>query len=161
MAKEPGFDVAAAHKYFAAHCFNAAWDLIEKSDRTPADDRRMVALNQASILHWLHRDDCSDERLSVGYWQASRIQALLGNAPEALRQAQVCLEYSGALAPFYQGYAHEALARAHALAGDPALARSHLDTALELAAKIGKKDDRELLLADLRALEDRAPKKRD
>lgn len=160
MAKEPGFDVSAAHKYFAAHCFNAAWDLIEKGDRTPADDRRMVALNQASILHWLHRDDCNDERLSVGYWQASRIQSVLGNAAEALRQAKVCLEYSGALKPFYLGYAHEALGRAHALAGDAELARSHLDTALLLAAKIGKTDDRELLLADLTALRDRATKKR-
>jgi hypothetical protein len=31
------FDLAAAHKYFSAHCFNAAWDLIEKKDRTPAE----------------------------------------------------------------------------------------------------------------------------
>jgi hypothetical protein len=149
MAKDPSFDVAAAHKYFAAQCFNQAWDLIEKKDRTPEDERMMVALNQASIYHWLQRDDRNDQRLSVGYWQASRIQAILGSAPEALRYAEVCLAHSGALPPFFLGYAHEALARAHELGGDPRSAREHLDAALELAARVGEEDDRELLLADL------------
>ncbi len=91
MARIPDIDVAEAHKYFAAHCFNAAWDLIEKPDRTPEDERLMEALNQASIYHWLNRHDCDAWRLSVGYWQASRIQAVLGNAPEAIRHAQAVL----------------------------------------------------------------------
>jgi hypothetical protein len=151
MAK-PTFDVAAAHKYFAAHCFNAAWDLIEKKDRTPEDDRMMVALNQASLYHWRERDDCNDQRLSVGYWQASRVQAVLGNAPEALRHAEVCLGHSGALPPFFLGYAHEALARAYSVANDARAARGHLDAALALAGKVAKKEDRELLLGDLHAL---------
>jgi hypothetical protein len=73
-------DVAAAHKHFSAACFNQAWDLIDKLDCTEADDCLMVALNQASIFHWMNRPDCTDMNLSVGYWQASRIQALLGNA---------------------------------------------------------------------------------
>ena len=51
MAKAPEFDLEAAHRYFAAHCFNTAWDLIEKKNRTPEDDRMMVALNQASLFH--------------------------------------------------------------------------------------------------------------
>ena len=149
---KPNFDITAAHKYFAAHCFNAAWDLIEKKERSPDDDRMMVALNQASLYHWRQRDDCSDQPLSIGYWQASRIQAILGNAPEALRHAGVCFGYSGALSPFFLGYAHEALARAHLVGGDARAAREHLDAALALAAKVETKDERELLLADLRAL---------
>ena len=161
MAKSPTFDVAAAHKYFAAQCFNQAWDLIEKKDRTPEDERLMVALNQASIFHWLRRDDCNEQHLSVGYWQASRIQAILGNAPEALRYAKVCLDYSVALAPFFLGYAHEALARAHKLAATPGAAQEHLDTALELAARVREKEDRELLLADLHALTDQRALARD
>jgi len=151
----PNFDIASAHKYFAAHCFNTAWDLIEKQDRTPDDDRMMVALNQASLYHWQQRDDCNDQRLSVGYWQASRIQAILGNAPEALRHAEVCLGYSGALPPFFLGYAHEALARAYKAAGNARSAREHLDAAFALAGKVAKKEDRDLLLADLHALSGR------
>jgi hypothetical protein len=66
-SKEPAFDVEAAHRYFAAHCFNKAWDLIEKRDRTSEDDLLMVALNQASIYHWLQRPDCGNKQRSVGF----------------------------------------------------------------------------------------------
>ena len=152
MAKELSFDVSAAHKHFSASCFNKAWDLIEKKNRTPEEDRLMVTLNQTSIYHWLQRDDCTNEHLSVGYWQASRIQTLLGNATEATRFAEVCLTYSGELPPFYLGYAHEALARAHKLAGRAVDAKRHLTLAVELAAKIGKQGDRELLETDLSQL---------
>ena len=34
MPTAPAFDLAAAHKYFAADCFNKAWDLLEKQERT-------------------------------------------------------------------------------------------------------------------------------
>jgi hypothetical protein len=112
----------------------------------------MVTLNQTSIYHWLQRDDCTNEHLSVGYWQASRIQTLLGNANEATRFAEVCLTYSGELPPFYLGYAHEALARAHKLAGRAVDAQRHLTLAVELAARIGKQGDRELLETDLSQL---------
>lgn len=152
MPKAPEFDISAAHKYFSEQCFNKAWDLIEKSDRTREDDRLMVALNQASIYHWLQRDDCNNQRLSVGYWQASRIQALLGNAAEALRLGEICLSYSGELQPFYLGYAHEALARAHRLAGNTKDATHQLTLAQELAARIGDKDESTLLVADLEKL---------
>jgi len=57
MTKSPEFDVAAVHKYFAAHCFNTAWELIEKPSRTTEEERLMVALKQASIFHWLNRAD--------------------------------------------------------------------------------------------------------
>lgn len=71
----PTFDVAAVHRYFAAHYFNAAWDLIDKATRTPEEERLMVALNEASLDHWQNRSDCTNENVAVGYWQASRIQA--------------------------------------------------------------------------------------
>ena len=85
ITKSLSFDGEAANRYFAAHCFNRAWDLIEKKDLTSEDDRLMVALNQASIYRWLQRPDCGNDHLSVGFWQASRIQVLLGNAAEATR----------------------------------------------------------------------------
>ena len=49
MAKKPDFDTASAHKYFSAHCFNSAWDLIEKKDRSAEEDQQMIDLAQASI----------------------------------------------------------------------------------------------------------------
>ena len=152
MAKTPDFDVTAAHRYFAAHCFNSAWDLLEKPNRSPEDERLMVALNQASIYHWLNRPDCEPKRLSVGYWQASRIQSVLGNAAEARRLAEVCLSYSAGLEPFFLGYAHEAMARAAHLAADLGLAEKHLEVASDQAARVSRAEDRELLTTDLDAL---------
>lgn len=147
------FDLAAAHKYFAADCFNKAWDLIDKPERAPEEDRLLVALNQASVFHWLNRPDCTAENLSVGYWQASRIQALLGNATEARRHAETCRGYSQALGPFYVGYAYEALARAEFLAANAVKAREHLKSARSHAAHIENKDDLAMLLKDLDSLE--------
>ena len=152
MPTNPDYDEALAHKYFSVQCFNQAWDLIDKADRTPAEDRLMEALSQASIYHWLQRSDCSNQSLSVGYWQASRIQALLGHAPEALRHAQACLAYSHELAPFYLGYAHEALARAYALAGNPTAAAEHIRAAVEFANLVQDESDGAALLADLKTI---------
>jgi len=153
MPSAPTFDLVAAHKYFAADCFNKAWDLIDKAERTPEEDRLMVALNQASVFHWLNRADCTSENLSVGVWQASRIQALLGSAAEARRQAEACLAYSHALEPFYIGYAYEALARAELLAGDSAKAAEHLENARGHAGRIANTDQQAMLLKDLDSLE--------
>jgi hypothetical protein len=152
MAPTAEFDASEGHKYFAAHCFDCAWDLIEKSNRTPEDDRLMVAMNQASIYHWLNRDDCDNRRLSIGYWQASRIHALIGHADEARRFAGVSLSYSAGLKPFYVGYAYEALARAEFLAGNAIEAAAHLETAKAHAAEVNEKDEQELLLKDLATL---------
>jgi len=153
MPKTPDFDVSAAHQYFAAHCFNRAWDLIDQQDRTPEDDRLMVALSQASIFHWLQRPDCTNQHLSIGYWQASRIQALLGNSSESLHYARVCLSFSSDLAPFYVGYAHEALARGYHLSGDVPQTEEHLKRGRELANQVTDASERDLLLADLASIE--------
>ena len=151
MKHEPTFDTAAAHRFFAADCFNRAWELIEKPERTREDDRMMVALNQASIYHWQQRLDRTDTRLSIGYWQASRIQALLGNAVEARRHAEVSLAFADAK-PFYRGYAFEALARAEAIAGNAAQAAEYAAQARAEAERVEEQDKRELLLADVRSV---------
>jgi len=153
MSHDVTFDVAAAHRFFAADCFNRAWDLIEKPERTPEEDRLMIALNQASIYHWQHRPDCTNIRLSVGYWQASRIHALLGNALDARRYAEVSLAYATNTEPFYRGYAFEALARAEMIAGNAGLAAELAAKARAEAERVEQQHERELLLADLKSLQ--------
>jgi catechol 2,3-dioxygenase-like lactoylglutathione lyase family enzyme len=149
MPSTPNFDLTAAHKYFAAYCFNKAWDLIETKERTAEENRLMVALNQASIFHWLSREDCHAQNLSVGFWQASRIQALLGDADQARRYAQTCLSYSHSLEPFFLGYAFEALARAEFIAGDSMKASKYLEVAKSHAARVERPEDKQLLMRDL------------
>ena len=149
---EVAFDEAAAHAHFSKACFNRAWELIEKADRSADDDEEMVRLNQASLWHWTQRPDCTDRNRSIGYWQASRIRALIGHGDEAQRYADLCERHSRALAPFYQASAQEALARAAQVRGHATAARAHVARARVLAQAIVDDDERAIVLADLATL---------
>ncbi|MBL8850512.1 MAG: hypothetical protein JNG89_12600, partial [Planctomycetaceae bacterium] len=50
-------DRAAAHRQFSGECFNRTWELIDKQDRTPADDEQMLLRSLASLWHWTQRAD--------------------------------------------------------------------------------------------------------
>ena len=39
MTQHPDFDLTLAHRHFAVECYNQAWDLINKADRTPEQAR--------------------------------------------------------------------------------------------------------------------------
>ena len=146
---ETDIDQAAAHKYFAGYCFNKAWELIDKEERTPEEDQEMLQLNQASIWHWTNREDCTDKNLSIGYWQASRIYALLGQCENARESGHFSLAYSKDEGPFYQAYAHEALARAEFSAGNRDGADGHLREARALSSEINDPEERKMLEDDL------------
>ena len=148
----PDFDLASAHRHFSAACFNGVWELIDKPNRSPDEDRLMVSMCHASLYHWQQRADCTSRSLSIGYWQLSRVYALLGEADNASQYGQLCLSHSQREPPFYLGYAYEALARAEKLAGNRAEAERHLDTARDLALQVTDKDEREMLEADLMLL---------
>ncbi len=62
------------------------------------------------------------------------------------------MSYSGELAPFYFGYAHEALARTAKLVGDTKLMLTHKAAARKLANDIKEMDERDLLLNDIEAI---------
>ena len=145
----PSFDLAAAHRHFAAACFNGAWDLLERPNRTPDDDVRLLAAAHASLWHWLQRPDCSPRNLSVGYWLLSRVYAVLGNAAESRRYGLLSLRTAQGEPPFYQGYAHEALARAAHAAGDSQLVELHLIEARRFAEQVAEADERAMLENDL------------
>ena len=154
MPEAPDFDLAVAHKYFAADCFNRTWGFIEKTDRAPEDDEQMLLLTFASSWHWSQREDCAPTNVSVGYWQISRVFAILGQADNARRYGQLSLEalkdQTGL--PFYFGYAYEALARAEMVAGDKARMEEHLARAREFAEKVPYPDSKKLLVDDLASI---------
>jgi hypothetical protein len=154
MTKKMDFDHGAAHKYFATNCFNQAWDLIDKTDRTPAEDEDMIRLSLASHYHWTQREDYSDTGASIAYWQTSHIYALLSQADNARRYGQLCLEVSQAeeIPPFFLGYAYEALARAESTAGNRKQAQEYIDQAKSIAEKIQEADDKKQLLNDLNTI---------
>ncbi|HEY3290016.1 MAG TPA: hypothetical protein VGK87_07820 [Anaerolineae bacterium] len=149
--REPDFDVTAAHRYFSAFCFNSAWDLIDKKDRTLEEDEQMLRLSLASMWHWTQRPDCTNQNLSIGYWQTARIYALLRQPDNARRYANLCLAASqnSDVGPFYRAFACEALARAEAAAGNRELAAQHVEKGRAYAAEVTLAGDKKLVLADL------------
>lgn len=149
----PDINEADAHRFFSASCFNRAWDLIRKSDRTDSENEQMLLLSQSSLWHWTQRHDCAPRNLSIGYWQLSRVHALLGRAGDARASAIECLRHSQGEAPFYMGYAHEALARSAAVAGDDAAKAQHLNQARNYLDQVTEETDRAPLRADLDSLE--------
>jgi hypothetical protein len=152
MVKEPDFDLTGAHKYFSANCFNKTWDFIDKSSRSAEDDLQMLQTCMASLWHWSQRTDAKPENYSVGFWQASRVFALLGNVDDARKYAQLSLDTSRELAPFYVGYAYEALARSEMAAGNKAKMNEYLTAARQQCDKVTDQDSKKLLAADLETL---------
>jgi len=149
MPDKPEFDIVAVHKYFSAHCFNAAWDLIEKTNRTAEEDEEMIRLCQTSIYHWTQREDCTDQSLSIGFWQASRAHSLLNSASEAEKYGQLCLDKSKDLDKFFLGYAYEALARAAMVTGDAGSMNDYLEKARECVGQVEDESSKKMLVDDL------------
>lgn len=152
---EVNFDIKAAHRYFAADCFNKTWSLINKPDRTPAEDEQMIRLSLASHWHWTQREDYNSEKASIGYWQAARVYTLVGRLDEARRYAQLCLETSRepGVEPVFLGYAYEAMARVEITAGNRAKADEYLQAARRAAETVTDDEDKQQLLNDLNTVQ--------
>lgn len=151
MSGKPEF-TADAHRFFSAYCFNSAWQLIEKPDRTPEDDEQMIRLTHAATWHWTQRPDCTARNLSIGYWQTARIYALAGESDNARKYARLCLEVTPEDDEFCLGYAYEALARAESVAGNDDSMNQHLADAWRHAEQVPDEQDRQLLVDDLNSL---------
>ncbi len=143
-------DARDAHRYFSKSCFNDAWNLMAKKDWSQADLDTMMHLAHASVFHWSRRADCTDQNLSIGYWQLSRVYALAGMGESALHFGNTCLSYSQqyGVAPAYLGYAYEALARANSVIKNVEQAEYYQQLARELAITLPEADKVQLL-ADL------------
>jgi hypothetical protein len=141
---------AAAERQLASDLFNHVWTLLEKPGRTPDDDDELLHAAHASRYHWSRVG--TRVNLARGEWQCSRVYAVLGRAEPALHHARRCLELvreAEDATDWDEPFAHEALARAYAVAGDAHAARRELELARAGAAAIEDAEDRELVLADL------------
>jgi hypothetical protein len=151
MAKKPEFDLNAAHKYFAAECFNRAWDFIDMPSRSSDQADKLLQLSLASLWHWTQREDCTPTNLSIGYWQVSRVFALLRQAENARHYGELCLEASQkeGVAPYFLGTAYEALARAEMVAGHLDESEKYLVKAHQVAIALSDEEEKQMLLKDL------------
>lgn len=142
-------DIKEWHRKFAVDLFNHTWDLIESEHRSEDDDLEMLSSAIASLHHW--RQVGEAKNLSVSDWQVSRVFALLDhpNAARRFGRRSLRLAEEHSLGPFYEGYGHEALARAAAVAGDEAERDVHLAKARRLATQVDKAGEAEILVKDL------------
>ena len=53
MSEEKTYTESEAQRFFAVRYNGTTWDLLEKPDRTKADDELMVHTAHASCCHWL------------------------------------------------------------------------------------------------------------
>jgi len=137
------------HRKIGADLFNYTWSLLDKTRRSPLEAEEMLHAAHASRYHWgragrpLH--------ISVGEWQVSRVYATLGRAEPARYHGRRALEVAlkNRLGRFYVAYAHEALARAAAVAGDRRERDRQLRAARRIGAGVRDRDDRRMLEEDL------------
>jgi len=114
---------AAMHRQLGVDLFNHVWILIEKADRSAAETDEMIHAAHASRYHWSLAGTTAN--LARGEWQCARVYAVLGRGEPALWHARRCLELAQAAVETGQAEswdvpgAYEAMARAHAVAGDP------------------------------------------
>jgi DNA-binding transcriptional MerR regulator len=139
-------------RQLAKDLFNETWSLLETPNRTPEQDLRMLHMAHASRFHW--GEVGAAENVSVGEWQVSRVYTVLDRIEPALFHAGRCMDVCRAegFDDWKLAYAHEALARAHRLAGDEAAYREHLAAAEAILAGITDPEERELLEGDLATL---------
>ncbi len=145
---------ATDDKHLAAQLFNETWRLMEREDRGRADDDRMIHAAHASRYHWGQVPDVTPAHLARGEWQISRVYTVLGRPEPALHHARRVLDLcqENGIGDWDLAFAYEALARAHAVAGDAGRAREYTDQALAAAEDIADAEDRDLLLADLETI---------
>jgi DNA-binding transcriptional MerR regulator len=140
-----------AHRRLAADLFNKTWTLMEQDGRTTEEDDELIHCAHASAYHWLQVGTAANRARSE--WQCSRMYTVLSRAEPALHHARRCLEICesapDALEDWDLPFAYEALARAHAVAGNVDEARRFVELGRTLAAKVADDDDRALVETDL------------
>jgi len=140
----------ATHRRLGVDLYNKTWSLIEKEDRSRDEDDELLHTAHASAYHWLQVGTQANRARSE--WQCSRANVVLGRPEAAICHAERCLELvEGApdqMEEFDLPSAYEALARAYALAGDGAKAKSFHDLGLAATADMKDEDDRRHLEED-------------
>ncbi len=142
------------HRWFGAHLNNQAWDVIAEGplpEATPETEKEAFLYSAfASAWHWRQIGDAANA--ARGEHLISRVATCIGDTVTALRHARRCLElvdtHSDVMSEWDAPFAHEALARALAAAGDREAALGHLEIARTLTAGIEDEDDRSVLEAE-------------
>ena len=152
MTEEKKYTEQEWHKRAAITLFNLVWSLLDKKDRTKQEDDKMVHAVHASRFHW--GEIGTPVEFERGEWQISRVYSVLNRPQSALYHAERCLDIckENNIGDFDIAFAYEAMARAHAVAGDKSDCEKYIKLAKEAGEQIEKKEDKDLFFNDLKTV---------
>ena len=131
------------HRKTAVACFNKAWDLLDKKERSREEDLQMLHEAHTSRYHWGHIGNAHN--FAIGDWQISRAYGALQQPAPALLFARSSLDIcqKNGLKDLMPS-AYEGMARAHATAHDTNEARRYLELARKELQHINDEEDRKI-----------------
>jgi tetratricopeptide (TPR) repeat protein len=151
MTEEKTYTISQAQLHFAIDFHGKTWEMLEKKDRTPDEDERMLDYAHASLAHW--RTAGSEVRHQRGQWLLARVYAVLGEGKRALKHAQMCFDLldgnKADMEDFDFAFAYEAIARAYAVTGDKGEAKRFIQMAHKAGDAIKEKEDRDIFFSEL------------
>src|SRR5450759_2674978 len=90
MDDERLYTLDEAHGEFASQLNGEVWELLDTTDRSSADDERMLYAVWASAYHRLRAGTAVHHQRAE--WLLARVYTVLGDAPAAIVHARRCLE---------------------------------------------------------------------
>jgi hypothetical protein len=150
MEETKTYTLDEAHKYFAQSTNGRVWELLQKTNRSQAEDEEMLHAAHACAYHWQFVGTAVHQQR--GEWLISRVHVMLGHGNEALRHAQRCFELTEShrdlMQDFDVAYAFEGMARAQAMLGDHRIAKEFLVLAEQAGKAIANEEDKEIFMGD-------------
>ena len=139
------------HLALAKQTNGRVWTLLEKDERTTAENIEMESAAHASLYHWLYAG--AEIHRQRAEWLLARVYTVLQSPKAALTHARRCLEltklHPEQMTDFDIGYAYEGAARAAALVGDLEKGQKFYARAVSAGKKIAGEEDRAYFTADL------------
>lgn len=153
MNDQERYSLEEAQEASAKRFNGRVWELLETDARRAEEDEELILAQSASLYLWRQVGTVVQEQR--GQWLFSRIYAVLERPQEALDHATKCMAITesnrAAMEDFDVAYAHEALARAHALLGNEEIANRHFQEARRRGEAIADPEDREIFMRDFRS----------
>ena len=152
MAEERKYTGQQCHRKSAVELFNLVWNLLDKKERTIAENDKMVHAAHASRFHWGEIGTAVE--IERGEWQISRVYSVLNRPQSALYHAARCMEIckENNIGDFDIAFAYEAMARASAVAGKNSDREKYIQLAKEAGECIKDKEDRDYFFSELETI---------
>ncbi len=153
MKTHNSFTLEEAQQELAKGTNQRVWEMLEKSNRTPAEEEDMLLAAYTSLYLW--KEVGTAVQVQRGCWLAAKAHIALDQSEDAVHWAEKCLQITEEnpqeMEDFDLAFAQEVLARAYALAGDLKKAQEHRSRAVVLGEQIQDPEDREIFWSDFQA----------